>query len=388
MQFSSKLLLACLVALAALLPCSSGQESGAAGKPTEHVLGTITAVDSAGKTVTVKEDKTSTEYVVSVKDTRTLLKVSPGAKDLKSATRITADDLATADRVDVRGFKSESSPTEINARSVVLMSGRELQQKHQAEASAWENSTAGIVSSVDPAANTLVVSVRKPEGTTPVTVQTASNTEFTRYSPSSPKTPSPSKLSDIQAGDQVRVIGQASAEGAGITAERVYSGAFRTIAGTVISVAPDGKQVNLKNLQSGRPIAVSLTADSTVRKLPPEMAMRLARRFNPGARPAAGGGPEGGNAAPAQPGGEPRPGMRSGGNGDLSRMLERLPPMNVSDLKAGDALVVSGALVSETANLIATTVIAGVEPIFQSAPPRQGQSLNSDWSLDMAIPAQ
>jgi hypothetical protein len=69
-------------------------------------------------------------------------------------------------------------------------------------------------------------------------------------------------------------------------------------------------------------------------------------------------------------------------------MLERLPQENISDLKPGDALVITGAQKSGPSQLIASAVIAGVEPIFQSAPPRQGQSLGGDWSLDMAIPAQ
>ena len=75
-------------------------------------------------------------------------------------------------------------------------------------------------------------------------------------------------------------------------------------------------------------------------------------------------------------------------NGDLSQLLERVPQIGVSDLKTGDAVVVSGATANDKSRLFANSVIAGVEPIFQSAPPRQGQSLGGDWSLDMAIPAQ
>ena len=36
----------------------------------------------------------------------------------------------------------------------------------------------------------------------------------------------------------------------------------------------------------------------------------------------------------------------------------------------------------------ATNIIAGVEPIFQSAPPRRGRSPGGDWNLDTALPAQ
>jgi hypothetical protein len=75
-------------------------------------------------------------------------------------------------------------------------------------------------------------------------------------------------------------------------------------------------------------------------------------------------------------------------NGDVSQMIERLPKMAISDLKPGDAVIVSGAAGTDKSQLVATNVIAGVEPIFQSASSRQGRSPGGDWSLDMAIPSQ
>ncbi len=65
-------------------------------KPTEHLIGTITALDAAARTITVKEDKSGSEQTILLADTKTLIKVAPGAKDLKNATRITADQLALA----------------------------------------------------------------------------------------------------------------------------------------------------------------------------------------------------------------------------------------------------------------------------------------------------
>jgi hypothetical protein len=77
--------------------------------------------------------------------------------------------------------------------------------------------------------------------------------------------------------------------------------------------------------------------------------------------------------------------MRSG---DMSQMLERVPRISLSDLKQGDAVVISGvALGADNSHLLATGVIAGVEPILQSAPQRQGQSLGGDWGMgEMAVP--
>jgi hypothetical protein len=397
--------------------------ASAQSKPTEHVLGTVTSVDTANHTVTVKEDGTSAQtHVIDLTNTKTLLKVPPTAKDLKSATRITAGDLAVGDRVDVRGSKSEGGDgTGMAARSVVLMSGRDLQQHHEAEASAWQKSTGGTVTSIDAGTQKLVVTTRTPEGPKPVTVDAAA-AQFTRYSPETPKTPKQSAFADIQPGDQVKIIGEKSSDGSTIAAQKVFSGTFKSVAGTLVSATPDGKSIVVKDLTTKQPVTVSLSSDSSIRKLPPMMAYMLARRFNPdfkapegqpgsnapgtgapgprgpgsgasgstaspanGAKtgetptpagPRAGGGwnrPDGGGA----PGGG-GPGMR-GGNGDLGQMLEHIPTINISELKPGDALVLSGSPSADNKSmLLASNVIAGVEPIFQSASPRQAQSLG-DW---------
>jgi hypothetical protein len=315
------------------------------------------------------------------------------------------------DRVDARGKKGDP-PTTLVARGLVLMSARDLQKAHQEQAAAWQKATAGTVSGLDPASGKITVSARTPEGPKPIVVETLKTTEFSRYSPDSPKTPAPSQLASIQVGDQLRVIGDKSDDGASIKAQRVYTGAFRTLSATVTSIAPDGKSLVIKDLTTKKAIMVSLNDDSTVHKLPANMAIMLARRFNPSYRPpdgaaASGGAPAagaGGDAAnsnrqrPAGAGGDfhgggqgAGPGGPGGGggmrSGDISQMLERLPKVALTDLKPGDALVVSGvALGSDNSKLLATNLIAGVEPILQSAPQRQS-NMASDWGFgEMSAP--
>src|SRR5947209_3657865 len=284
------------------------QAPAASNKPTEHVLGTVSSISTAAHTVTVKEDKTGTEYVIQLANTRTLLKVPPGAKDIKGATRITADDLAVGDRVDVRGSKAEDTPGAIAARSVVLMSGRDLAQVHAAESAAWQHSTPGIVTSVDPPAKTLVINSRTPEGLKQISVD-ASKAQFTRFSPENPKTPASSQLSEIQAGDQVRMIGDKNTEGSSLTAQKIYSNSFRTVVGTISLISPDGKSLSMKDLGNKQTVSVTLAEDSSVRKLPQMMAYMLARRLNPDFKP-----PQGATGSSAPPGG-PNGAPQGGPNG-------------------------------------------------------------------------
>jgi Cu/Ag efflux protein CusF len=377
-----------------------------AKQPLDHVLGAITAIDPAAHTVTVLEDKTSTSFIIQLADTKSFLKVEPGAKDLTNAQRITVDDLQVGDRVDARGRKAD--PVTLAARGLVLMSARDLQKAHQEQAAAWQKATAGTVAELDAASGKITVSARTAEGPKPVTVETSKTTEFTRYSPDSPKTPAPSQLAQIQTGDQIRVIGDKSDDGTTIKAQRVYSGAFRTLSATVTSIGPDGKSLIIKDLATKKPIQVSLNDDSAIRKLNPMMATMLARRFNPSYKPpdsaATPTGSPAGGAAPGAPGGGNPNWQRGGGGGqgagpggggggggmrtgDISQMLDRAPKIAITELKPGDALVVSGvALGADNSKLLGTNLIAGVEPILQSAPQRQN-SMASDWGLgEMSAP--
>jgi hypothetical protein len=394
---------ACLLLFAGL--SLQGQDAAAPKQPLDHVLGTITALSAADHTATVKEDKTGTEFSIQLATTKTLIKVDPGAKDLKGAARITAENLQVGDRVEARGTKPADNPNVLVARSVVLMSARDLAQTHEAQAAEWQHATTGVVSSVDAASGKVSITSKTPEGPKPVVLNTAKNTEFTRYTPDNPQTPAASQLAQLQAGDQVRVVGDKSPDGNSVDARKVYSGAFRTISATVVSISADGKTATVKDLTSKKPVEIALSGDASIHKLPPMMAAMLARRFNPDAKGASAGGAGGARAANASanagagaPDGAAGPdggagghgGMRRG-NGDMSQMLERAPKITVAELKAGDALVISGVATSaDNSHIVASTIIAGVEPILQAAPTRQGrQDLGGDWGLgEMAAPPQ
>ena len=415
-------------------------------KPADRLIGEITAVDTAGKKITVKDDATKAEYSVSLADTKTFLRVPPGEKDLKKATRIDAEALSVGDRVALRGKKTEDSKT-FEAASVLLMTAGDLAKIHQAELQDWQKrGSSGTLTAIDAAARQATMTVRGADGQKTVTVSLPDSVEYMRYSPASVKMADakPGTIADLQPGDQVRVLGNKNDDGTTIAAEKVFSGSFRTIPATIVSISPDGKEIKINDLQTKQPVIVALTDDSVVRRLPPMMAQMLAMRLNPaykaqgasggpggppgapgsgnpaaansaqgnsGAGAPAGAGPgngQGGNgqwaggqgqspaagAGPGGPGGSQggaawagRPGggggMRSM-NGDMSQMIERLPKISISELKPGDAVVVSGGSGTDKTHLTATNVIAGVEPLFVSAPPRAGQSMGSSWNLGVS----
>ena len=373
-----------------LWPLIALAQQPAAPKPTEHILGSISAVQADDHSVAVKDDKSGQTYVISLANTKTLLKVAPGAKDLQQASRITEADLAVGDRVDVRGFPG-NSPSAIQARSLVLMSGRDLAAKHESEAQEWQNSSVAKVTMVNPAEHLLQADLRTADGTKSTSVQVGPTTEFLRYDPKSPKTPAPSDLASIQVGDQVHIInnGGAGADGSSITALKIYSAPVRTVSGTIVEITPNPSSLSIKDPQTQKTISITLTDTTVVRRLPAEMAAAMKGRAAgsgpaPGAQNSAGQRP-GEPQSPAAPGATtPTPRPRR----DFSKMLERLPVEAASELKAGDAVIVSGFAAGKPGDVIASTIVAGVEGLLQQSSRQGGRSMAADWGMDAPMPTQ
>ena len=225
----------------------------------------------------------------------------------------------------------------------------------------------------------------------------APNAVIRRYTPDSVKfaDAKPSKLSEIHKGDQVRARGNKTPDGAQMTADEIVSGQFKMIAGLVVSVDPQENVVRITNIETKKPMTVKISADSSLKKLQPMLAQAIANRLHgvaPGGGPAgdrpagapanAAGGAAGGAAA--GPGGGPAGGRGPGGfgggrAGDLQSMIDRTPAIKISDLMAGDAVIISSTAGAAADQVTAITLLAGVEPIL-TKPGTREMSLG-DWNM-------
>ena len=405
--------------VAAVFPiCVFAQEPASPAKPAlDKVLGTVTAVTPGEKSFTIKEDKTGTEYAVSGANARKFLKVPPGEKDIKKAQPIDPGQIAIGDRLVAYGRKDAALP-KLEAAIVVVMTAGELQQKHASEIAEWQKrGSRGTASEVNQDAHQITMTARTPEGSQTIVVTTTPDTQFSRYAADSVNyaDATPSSLAEVRPGDQLRILGNKNEDGSKISADKIIFGSFRTVGAKVVSIAADGKQIEATDLQTKQPVTIVLTAKSSIRKLPPEMASALAgrqgqenpagRSGGPGtqngsnaqekrAQPAstsgnqdeAGAGRATGSSATGEGGGRPR----GAGGRDISQMVERLPQISISDLKPGDELIISGGAGEDHSKLTAVNVIAGAEPLFASAPARNGRSSNalSGWNLDVGGPTE
>lgn len=369
----------------------------------KSVIGEVASVDSANKQINLKGDDGAV-YTITLSDNTAFLRIPPGEKDLKKATKIAFSDVVAGDRALARGTLDDQSK-QVAARTIVIMTKGDLAQKQEHDREEWQRrGVVGVVTAVDPATKEVTISTRGRDAKT-VTIDTSA-ASFRRYAPNSVKfaDAKPSSFADLQPGDTVRALGDKNDDGTHLKAEEVVSGAFETIAGTVDSVDPATGEVRLTNLQTKKPVVVRTNQNTLLRRLDPQVAAMLARRLRPDSssgggpaapgRPEAGGRPEGAEqGAPSGgfrggfggPGGGPRAGgPRGAGGGDLQQILERMPQLSLAELKKGDAVIVSSSKNPGDSAITAFAFVAGVEPFLAAAPRTAGQVNLGSWNLDLS----
>ena len=353
-----------------------------------RATGDVTQVQPNHLTVHTEKGDVQVELPEGVR----LLSVPPGAKDLKSATPITANDIKPGDRAVVLGRLADDQQT-IQAARVVVMSKAALTDYHAAEAREWlTRGIEGNVKEVDPAKMEITIAVpnRPPTPgnlTHPVIVTTTPQTPLMRYAPNSVKfaDAQASNLAAIKIGDQLRALGTVSADGTHYAAEKVISGTFHNIGATVISVDPQANTLTVKNLGTGKPITVHTGPDCKMHQLPEFLAQTIARLSSGQAgATGAGGPPPGGAGGPGGPGGGGPPGGgRRGGMGNLSQALENMPAITLNDIKRGEPIVIFSTEGTDPSNVTAIYILTGVEPILAAQPKGRGEVNLGSWNLSL-----
>jgi hypothetical protein len=389
-----------LAQAAAICRISQAGQAGAASPAAVRPIGVVTQIQP-GKLALHTDG--GTELAVELPDGVTAVRVPPGSKDLKSATQISVSDINAGDRVLVRGKVADDQKSVV-ATTVIVMSRSAIASAHEAERLDWQRrGVGGLVKAVDPATRLITISVPTSPPTAgnpthPLTISLASNAALMRYAPDSVKfsDASPGSFEDIKVGDQVRALGTKSADGNSFTAEKVVSGTFRNLAATVISVDAPGGTATVKDLATGKPVLVRTNADSKLHRLPPFVAQAIATLNSGGAAAAgtagrsAGSGSERGRGGQGGQGGGQRGGANGGqrsgvgaGPRDFQQMLDHMPPLSLSELKAEDALIVVSTGGANPSEATAIVLLAGVEPILAARPKGSNQVVLPPWTMGM-----
>jgi co-chaperonin GroES (HSP10) len=369
-------------------PATTPQVSDAGITP-NGAIGEVKVIDAAGHQLIIKTDAGSL-VTVALNDATVYMRLAPGEKTLTNATKIAFSDVGEGDRVWARGKTADDSKS-IPARALIVMNKADIAKKQEAERAEWKRrGLLGIITAVKPETKEITISSRTLTGQQSITIPVTEKVEMRRYAPDSIKfaDAKPAEFAELKVGDQLRALGERSADGLSFAPEKVVTGTFRNVAGTVTAVDAATGEVKISDLQTKQPLTIVVKQDAVLRKFPSgaEMGgmMAMMRPGGQGAngasgQPAAGQGGnrpspgQGGPPADGGPGaGGSRGGGRAGGGGmNIQDMLERLPTIAIADVKVGDTIIVSSTKGADPTRLTAISVISGADTLLNMMAARQ-----------------
>ena len=332
-------------------------------------IGEVKAIDAASKQMTVKTDVGSL-VTVSLSDKTVYMRLAPGEQKLTNAEKIALTDVGEGDRVWARGRVSEDHKS-VPASAVVVMTKADIAKKNEAERLEWRRrGILGVITALKPDTKEITISNRTTAGVQSVVIPITDKTEMRRYAPDSIKfsDAKPADFTDLKVGDQLRALGDKSEDGLHFTPQKVVTGSFRTVAGTVTAVDAATGEIKITDLEKKQPLTIVIKQDAVLRKFPAAGEMG-GMSFGRGPGAGAGQGSQGGQGQAA---GRPQGGASGGGprGFNIQDMLERLPTISLADVKTGDTIIVSSTRGVDPARLTAISLVSGADTLLAMLAPR------------------
>ena len=332
-------------------PTATAQPSAKPAPASDRVLGEVVSVDKSARRLVMKT-AAGKGYTVSFNEKTMYQRVPPGETSLTKATVITLADVVIGDRVVAQGVINGDA---VAANRLVVIPGADIAQARAREQAEWERrGVAGTVTALNPQAKEVTLRPRAA-GAAPIIVAAGGkDVSFRRFTPEAVKfnDTKESKFEELKVGDHLRVLGERSADASRLTAEKVVSGTFYIVGGSVTKVDADKGELVLNDIQTKQPVTVSVRPDSVMRRLPAELLKSL----------------EGGKA---------------GAPSEVQRQIDALPTLKLADLKAGDGVLVLSAKGSSPARATAIMLAAGVEDYLKR---QSAQATKPGFTLDLALP--
>jgi co-chaperonin GroES (HSP10) len=381
MRKNCALLILILISIASIASVARGQatatptsQGGDTGITPNRVIGEVKAIDAAAKQLIVKTDAGAL-VTATLNEATQYMRVAPGETNLTNATKITFADLAEGDRVMAMGKVADDKKS-VPTRAVIVMTKADIAKKHDTERAEWRRrGILGVISALNPATNEITISSRSMAGMQSVIIPVNDKVEMRRYAPDSIKfgDAKTSTFAELHVGDQLRALGERAPDGTRFTAEKVVTGAFRTVVGTVTAVDAATGEIKITDTEKKQPLTIIVKQDAVLRRFPEGGGGMMMM-----GRPAggAGGGQQGAGAPQGrtpQAAGGPAGGPGRGGGFNIQDMLERLPTIALADVKPGETIIVSSTKGADATRLTAISLLSGAEPLLAMIAARQPQ---------------
>ena len=317
------------------------------------VIGVITAMNAASMQATVKTDAGTPVNLIFDAKTE-FRRMRPEDKNLQHAIRITLADLNAGDRVLTRKRVSGDKVSPVGL--VIVMIGADVIKKQERDQEEWQRrGIVGVIGKLDPATHEIRLRMRPDPNPQEIIVAAGEQTRFRRYAPDSVKFSDAreSSFADLRVGDQLRALGDKSSDGSRFNPEQVIAGSFRTLGGTVTAINPATNEITLSDIQTRKPLTIVLNADPLLRRVSPEVAQMYTQPVTPVTQ----------------------------GHNDLQAMLEMSPALKLTDIKAGDMVLITGNTTAPSSRITAIALFLGFDELLKKVQQRAAAARNAKQDL-------
>lgn len=362
-----------------------GQSRSTAAKtdtPLQAIIGEVINIDLSSRQIQVKKNDGSTLIVIFA-DNTVFSRVPPGEQTLKEAIKISPSEINKDDRLYARGVFSEDSRS-VTARSVIIMAQTDILLKQERERSEWrKRGIAGKVTAISLPTQEITLLVSTREGKKSITIEAnSSSVRFRRYAPDSIKFDNtiPSSFSELKVGDQLRSLGERSADGARFKPEEIVFGSFRTLGGTVTAISNQTGEITINPVSGGQPLIVTVGENSMMRRILPEVASAIVRQVTNTAASKTTPKAVSSTATPVVGNSVAKT------SGDLQEDIERSPILNLAELKAGDMVLITTGNINQAMPVKAAVFLSGVESVLSLFKPQPNAKNTSRTNLNTGLP--
>lgn len=370
-------------------------------------LGEVLSINQTGGKISLLTKDGTLDVVLTA--ATVFKRVPPENPKFSAAVDSSLSDIETGDKVVAAGALA-SDRKSLSAKTIYLMTKSDISKRNETERTTWKTrGISGRIVSLNPDTQEFTIAARGTTGEQNVVVSPKDTADYRRYATDSVRfaDAKTSSFNELKIGDQVRALGDKTAGGAGFKAERIVSGSFKMVGGTITAIDTAKNEITIKELQTAKPLTIVVNINSMLRKFPAEAAASMAMRMQPPGKQQTtqeGGGQNGGGAAntmmhPPQgnqsngqsqtlSNGTPQGAGSGNGRGELEDLLEGFPVISIADLKIGDAIAVSSTSGAGGSRFTAIKLVSGVEPFFKAVqmPGGGGGMQRSSQGAGLSIP--
>ena len=316
-----------------------------------NFFGKVSAIDAEKGEITIVTAENSS-FVVNTKNVDDLKQVPAGETTLHNATAITFSQILVDDQALIRGKLLDKNT--IDAKQIIIITKIDLEKRKSQKRDDWKlRGISATVIKTDPPKRKISVQIKGQSQSIDIFILDGVVVQRYRTNAVNLNDFEPSTIEKIKEGDQVRALGNKSSDGLQFDAEEIFVGVFNTNIGKVVSTDPQNNELKIVDANNKK-ISVIVNQESNIRRLTQNSVGS----------------------------GDTRP-NEADGRINLTKLLEKLPRVAISDIKVGETIAVTSSSDLGAEKVVGLVLVTGINVLKEQSSKKSSNTPKRNFNLDV-----